>query len=226
MPCCDEHCKQSLERYRYEFREVHTWMDEPSQTAMSFRHQVVRHDPYHTPIDAMNIFFDKIPKEFRNHVSDSVLDHIVLDEKEKKIGKLSIKKNRKLKVKVAVNETILSEIGLKNPSDWYIELAYAREGIVIHEDEFTRLLGVKHHLPNEVYYKLQPKGWETILENHAIHLQNAIVNLGWFKRIKPGYVTRTEEGTLVVKKFEDKKTVPKDYIKLIKRLKKASNVKN
>jgi len=81
MPNHEEHCQDSLRRYRKTFSELHRWMDEPS-TILGPSHRKYRHDPNTTP---------KIAKQLFGPLADQAcLDHIRLDELESRksgIGK-------------------------------------------------------------------------------------------------------------------------------------------
>ncbi|MCJ7632348.1 hypothetical protein MUP77_08140 [Candidatus Bathyarchaeota archaeon] len=73
MPSHEEHCKDSLKKYRKPFSELHHWMDEPS-TLLGKGHRIHRHDPLKTP---------PVAKELFGHFADEAcLDHIRLDELE------------------------------------------------------------------------------------------------------------------------------------------------
>jgi hypothetical protein len=47
-----------MKRYGYGFRELHRWMDEPSNVT-NYKHRKFRHDFWKTPEEAEKIFCDK-----------------------------------------------------------------------------------------------------------------------------------------------------------------------
>lgn len=81
MPCLEEHCRHTKERYGYEFREIHSWMDETVKMKGP-NHREDRHDPFKTPEKAKEIFWEQVPSEYRKFIPDAVLDHIRLDYEE------------------------------------------------------------------------------------------------------------------------------------------------
>ncbi len=79
MPNNKEHCEDSIKRYGYNFKEIHRWMDEPSNI-IGKTHRKYRHDPHTTPKKAEQIFWNKVPERYRPYIKDVVLDHIRLDK--------------------------------------------------------------------------------------------------------------------------------------------------
>jgi hypothetical protein len=78
MPNLEEHCNDTHNRYGYDFRDIHKWMDEPSMISGS-KHRIIRHDPFKTPQEAEKIFWDKVPVDQRQNIKHAVVDHIKLD---------------------------------------------------------------------------------------------------------------------------------------------------
>ena len=101
MPNNDEHCKDSLRRYRKSFSELHKWMDEPS-AILGANHRKYRHDPNNTPKEAKQLFGE--------NADNACLDHIRLDELERR-GK-GIRRGLQFKepsmIKISVEKNIIS----------------------------------------------------------------------------------------------------------------------
>jgi antitoxin component of MazEF toxin-antitoxin module len=85
MPLVKVHCKRCEEKYGYDFKEINAWMDAPS-LIMGGNHQSVRHDVVNTPKKAETMFKNKIPEKYRIFIKDVVLDHIILDKKQRMIN--------------------------------------------------------------------------------------------------------------------------------------------
>ena len=98
MPNLKEHCNQSKKIYGYDFKEVHSWMDYPCRS-MTSHHRKERHDIKKTPVEVKKIFWDKVPKEYREYLWHVAIDHISLDFSQKensfllKKGRCSIIRN-------------------------------------------------------------------------------------------------------------------------------------
>jgi len=82
MPNLGEHCKHSKERYGYEGREIHQWLDEPSRV-YGGSHRGFRHDE-ETVILAGNRFGKNYGEGvLGNSIAQQIaLDHIILDQQE------------------------------------------------------------------------------------------------------------------------------------------------
>lgn len=93
MPNLEEHCKHSLKRYDIEGRDIHIWLDEPSQHYAGL-HREFRHDE-----KAMILVGKTFGKMYGEEKAQAIaLDHIMADHEE------SIKK-RSEKNGVALSET-------------------------------------------------------------------------------------------------------------------------
>ena len=88
MPSLEEHCKHSGKRYGVEGRDIHSWMDEPSQVAGG-SHREFRHDLASLPV-AIRIFESKYGAEM---VENIFLDHLRADSKELREKKEGIEHN-------------------------------------------------------------------------------------------------------------------------------------
>lgn len=88
MPNLEEHCKHSGKRYGVEGRDIHSWMDEPSQVAGG-SHREFRHDLESLPI-ALRIFESKYGAEM---VENIFLDHLRADSKELRKRKEAMEDN-------------------------------------------------------------------------------------------------------------------------------------
>lgn len=77
MPSLEEHCKHSGKRYGVAGRDIHSWIDEPSQIAGG-SHREFRHDLASLHI-AIRIFESKYGAEM---VENIFLDHLRADSKE------------------------------------------------------------------------------------------------------------------------------------------------
>lgn len=84
VPSLEEHCKHTGRRYGAEGRDIHSWMDEPSQVAGG-SHREFRHDLESLPI-AIRIFQSKYGAEM---VENIFLDHLRADSKEMRKGQKS-----------------------------------------------------------------------------------------------------------------------------------------
>ena len=83
MPNNEEHAQHSYQRYRVFARDLHSWMDEPSQTHGA-GHRRFRHDADHPPSWAV----EKYGLEL---VQNIMLDHIYLDMKaQEQSGELTL----------------------------------------------------------------------------------------------------------------------------------------
>lgn len=103
MPKCDVHSEHCKEMYGYEFREVHRWMDKTAKIKGPM-HREDRHDPFETPENAEEIFWNQVPDEYRKFINDAVKDHIILDqENDSKSQKSSRKQKSKLKRRTEVD---------------------------------------------------------------------------------------------------------------------------
>ena len=78
MPDLEAHCISCKKKYRYDFKLIHQWMDEPSSIAYG-NHRKLRHDWNKTPREAEKIFWNKVPEEYRILIKDAVINHIILD---------------------------------------------------------------------------------------------------------------------------------------------------
>ena len=98
MPNSKEHCKQSEDRYRFDFKLIHDWMDEPCHTHGP-SHRKERHDLINTPFEALEIFLNNklIPEKFRkvSLIRRVVQDHIHLDNKNMRYKKENKQNNFK-----------------------------------------------------------------------------------------------------------------------------------
>ena len=99
MPGNSEHTQQSMKRYGYGFRDLHRWMDEPSNVT-GWNHRKFRHDPWKTPDESEKIFWDKVPENQRQNIKHVVMDHINLDA-DVTYNYNNKKKNISLKIKIS-----------------------------------------------------------------------------------------------------------------------------
>jgi hypothetical protein len=82
MPNLEEHCKHSKERYGFDGREIHQWLDEPSQLYCG-SHRGFRHDE-ETIVLAGNRFGKNYGEGLigRKIAEEIALDHFILDHQE------------------------------------------------------------------------------------------------------------------------------------------------
>jgi len=77
MPNIEEHCKQTLKRYRVEGRDIHQWLDEPSRKYAS-GHRQFRHDT-----ETIRLVGENFGKSYGKSLAETIaLDHIMLDHEE------------------------------------------------------------------------------------------------------------------------------------------------
>ncbi len=104
MPGLETHSERCNERYGYEFRDIHIWMDETVKIKGP-KHREDRHDPFETPEKAEEIFWEQVPEQYRKFIPDAVKDHIRLDNKKVSHSQESNKQYRVgIKVKYKRNE--------------------------------------------------------------------------------------------------------------------------